>query len=414
MYNPCSFDNYNYFNMDAVLTQFENTVINPNQNAETKNPFAGMYKYMGQLSNQEQRRQTSLIIQKSQRGASIDACRGILNVVNTTAMRKPKFTPLYTWGQTAQLVDLQANTSSYQPRNQVPGFTSNFVMPYKNVLMMSEWMVERPEDFHSNWYVVPCPKGSRVLVVTHKGNTKFYNRHGCVKFEKETALPGGNRSEFNRKCLCVILDGFYVETLNTVYIIDILAWNNQPMTNCETEFRYFWLKSQFQQLPETKYITSRNEVLFELLPKIDCDPLTFNHFMMTVPHFNNFLPALDGLLFYHKLANYVSGQTPLVGWLYPYMVNEVLGDEITVHPSYILERPIDYINQAIFIEQFAEKRERKKIFNAENARPQRMETSSGTAELTPAQTLMSLGPFRPITSSHTSMDTGNIFIPRRQ
>lgn len=47
--------------------------------------------------------------------------------------------------------------------------------------------------------------------------------------------------------------------------------------------------------------------------------------MMTYPQFEGNVPTLDGLLFYHKMAHYVSGETPLVGWLFPYMVHEVLG-----------------------------------------------------------------------------------------
>lgn len=36
---------------------------------------------------------------------------------------------------------------------------------FNNLLMLSEWMIEKPEDFHENWFVVPCPKGRRLLVV---------------------------------------------------------------------------------------------------------------------------------------------------------------------------------------------------------------------------------------------------------
>lgn len=50
----------------------------------------------------------------------------------------------------------------------------------------------------------------------------------------------------------------------------------------------------------------------------------FSRFMSTMPHFPNHNPGLDGLLFYHKKAQYCAGQTPLVGWLYPYMVPELI------------------------------------------------------------------------------------------
>lgn len=47
---------------------------------------------------------------------------------------------------------------------------------------------------------------------------------------------------------------------------------------------------------------------------------------MKYPAFEGHCPTLDGLLFYHKKAHYVGGETPLVGWLYPYMVPEVIGE----------------------------------------------------------------------------------------
>lgn len=39
--------------------------------------------------------------------------------------------------------------------------------------MLSEWMIEKPSDFSQNWYVVPCPKGVRLLVVAN--HVSFYN-----------------------------------------------------------------------------------------------------------------------------------------------------------------------------------------------------------------------------------------------
>ena len=37
---------------------------------------------------------------------------------------------------------------------------------------------------------------------------------------------------------------------------------------------------------------------------------------------------MDGLLFFHKRTHYVPGRTPLVGWLKPYMVQEILGIQV--------------------------------------------------------------------------------------
>lgn len=34
--------------------------------------------------------------------------------------------------------------------------------------MLSEWMIEMPADFDSQWIMVPSPAGKRCLVVTNK------------------------------------------------------------------------------------------------------------------------------------------------------------------------------------------------------------------------------------------------------
>ena len=39
---------------------------------------------------------------------------------------------------------------------------------YKDQIMLSEWLVEVPEDFETNWLVVPCPIGKRCLVVASR------------------------------------------------------------------------------------------------------------------------------------------------------------------------------------------------------------------------------------------------------
>lgn len=39
---------------------------------------------------------------------------------------------------------------------------------YANKLMMSEWMLEVPDDFMDRWSMMPCPKGRRNLLVASK------------------------------------------------------------------------------------------------------------------------------------------------------------------------------------------------------------------------------------------------------
>ncbi|MEQ2202703.1 hypothetical protein XENOCAPTIV_012829, partial [Xenoophorus captivus] len=42
--------------------------------------------------------------------------------------------------------------------------------------------------------------------------------------------------------------------------------------------------------------------------------------------------TVDGLLFYHRQTHYTPGSTPLVGWLRPYMVTDILSMEVPAGP----------------------------------------------------------------------------------
>lgn len=44
------------------------------------------------------------------------------------------------------------------------------------------------------------------------------------------------------------------------------------------------------------------------------------------------LLKVDGLLFYHRQTHYNPGCTPLVGWLRPYMVSDILGISVPASP----------------------------------------------------------------------------------
>lgn len=67
-----------------------------------------------------------------------------------------------------------------------------------------------------------------------QGMTKLYTKYGQFIREVHTALPGGNPGENHiRTGKFSVLDGFYLDEYDTVYVLDLLAWNSQPMTNGE-------------------------------------------------------------------------------------------------------------------------------------------------------------------------------------
>lgn len=113
-------------------------------------------------------------------------------------------------------------------------------------LMLSEWLVDVPSDFYTSWFMVPCPRGKRCLVVAAKGKTTVYSRTGYFMFDFQSALPGGAQSQSNRKGSS-LLDAVYVEAEHTFYLLDLISLNGYPYLDCEAEFRFFWLQSRFAE-----------------------------------------------------------------------------------------------------------------------------------------------------------------------
>lgn len=65
---------------------------------------------------------------------------------------------------------------------------------------------------------------------------------------------------------------------------------------------------------------------------------------------------VDGLLFYHKQTHYTPGSTPLVGWLRPYMLPEILG--LAVPPTALTAKPHYAGHQ---LQQIIESKKSKKL-----------------------------------------------------
>merc|ERR1719221_2240496 len=66
---------------------------------------------------------------------------------------------------------------------------------YKNQLMMSEWLVEVPEDLADKWLLILCPEGRRNLVIAANGSTKVFSKSGKMMKSFSSNLPGGNRQQ---------------------------------------------------------------------------------------------------------------------------------------------------------------------------------------------------------------------------
>lgn len=213
-------------------------------------------------------------------------------------------------------------------------------------LQLSEWLRERPENI-CDWILVPCPKGQRCLVVTYSGRTEMFTKSGRRRMYFHSLLPGGNGP---RGCkVSTILDCVYSHDEDTFYVLDALVYGNQELVHCEAQFRFFWLRSKFDECPELGLCNKYNKKSFKYLPRYDFEnSADVSEAFQQYPFWPENVPRLDGWLFYHKEASYTCGSTPLVGWLFAFMVPDILG--IDVNENYI--PPMNYTDPLIYMDEF--------------------------------------------------------------
>ncbi|XP_072349137.1 snurportin-1 isoform X1 [Scyliorhinus torazame] len=242
---------------------------------------------------------------------------------------------------------------------------------YANQLMLSEWLVDVPGDLVEDWLLVVCPVGKRTLIVASRGSTAAYTRSGYCVNRFPSLLPGGNRHNSATGKDYTILDCIYSEVNRTFFVLDVMCWRGHPVYDCQTEFRFFWLQSKLQEEGENlAEIVSRNPFKFVGLPNSPCAPDTICQTLTA-----NYPFEVDGLLFYHKLTHYTPGSTPLVGWLKPYMVADILGLAVPTCPLSV--KP-EYANSQM--QQIIELKKNKA--GVDSASPGKKETcGSGRYEL---------------------------------
>ncbi|KAE8617311.1 hypothetical protein XENTR_v10009032 [Xenopus tropicalis] len=198
--------------------------------------------------------------------------------------------------------------------------------------MLSEWLIEVPQDISEFWLLVVCPVGKRSLIVASKGSTASYTKSGYCVNRFPSLLPGGNRHNNASGKDYTILDCIYNEETRTYYVLDVMCWRGHPVYDCQTDFRFYWLQSKLQEQEGLCDISKRNPFKFVGLQNFPCSLESIQGVLM-----QEFSYKVDGFLFYHKHTHYTPGSTPLVGWLRPYMVPEILG--FSVPPCPLAQKP---------------------------------------------------------------------------
>ncbi|XP_042331196.1 snurportin-1 [Sceloporus undulatus] len=198
---------------------------------------------------------------------------------------------------------------------------------YANQLMLSEWLIDVPQDLVQDWLLVVCPVGKRALIVASKGSTAAYTKSGFCVNRFPSLLPGGNRRNSAAGKDYTILDCIFNEAKQTYYILDVMCWRGHPVYDCQTDFRFYWLQSKMQEEEGLGEKSRLNPFKFVGLQSYSCAPESLCEVLST-----DFPFEVDGLLFYHKQSHYNPGSTPLVGWLRPYMVSDILGVAVPICP----------------------------------------------------------------------------------
>lgn len=227
----------------------------------------------------------------------------------------------------------------------------------KNKLQLSEWWIDRPDDYE-NWIARPCPKGTRCIVVAANGRTETYNKRGGFILKFNSNIPGSS----THRQLMTMLDCIYVSETSTFYVIDVLVYKDQDFRNCDANFRFYWIKSRLEE-EKLDQITKQNQRSFKWIETCECEnETTLNTYLSKYPIWPMNLPQLDGILFYHKESAYVVGETPLVLWLYAFMLPEILFVP-DLNEQYLHEKPSNYTNYLDFIEEF-----NRKLYDAKKAK----------------------------------------------
>lgn len=276
-----------------------------------------------------ERRAQFLAQQKKQRTEAVDEARGLVHAIESYSL------PNYA-------------------SNRLPYRVDVF---YRNKMQLSEWLRDRPDDL-DQWILVPCPRGKRHIVVAAANKTIAYSKSGCVIDIFQSSLQSGR--------YLTVLDCIFNEETQSFYVLDVLVYHNQEFLLCDASFRFYWIRSKFDEFDHSQ-VHAHNQYAFYHIDRADFDhPEEVEGMLSRYPLWEDNKPALDGFLVYHKLSHYHHGKTPLVGWLCPWMVPEVLG--YSVNAQYVKEGPTGNVKALEFMKEFDENRKqgqqkRRHFFN---------------------------------------------------
>lgn len=325
------------------------TNINGSEDVTVASDFAQLYKNGGKVSklSQEERRQLLLKEQKEKRHNVVDRLRNFSDVFLDSEKIEI--------GENVDVEDMDVENNIERKKSRTFQF------------MKSEWFCEIPDDLEENWLFKLVPEGFRVLVVAKRHNTVVYNKKGRVLTLK-TFLPGGG---LDKGSGLTVLDCIYNKTTKTIFILDCLHWNTMSLLDSETNFRFYWLKNKFDE--HSKLVDTNKPFKFHVLEFLPAQRPLIQDKIFEIPSINNKQVLYEGITFYHKEVHYIFDETPLLGWLFSYMLPEKLG--IDIPQENLAKMPNDYECMEKYIEYLVKKKSEKKTWREQREERRKMDIS---------------------------------------
>jgi snurportin-1 len=172
---------------------------------------------------------------------------------------------------------------------------------YQNQLMVPYPLEKLPES-PSEWFVRPCPKGERCLVLCRRGKSFAYRMDGSLLYRFQCSLPSGSKQTRAGSTYC-IFDCIADEESKTYFVLDMMVWKGFLYYDCTADFRFFFMMQKINETTAGE-ISTFNRYPFKSLPYFESNDDGISAALSTNPH---------SLLFYHKDGFYYFEEpTPLV------------------------------------------------------------------------------------------------------
>ncbi|KAE9549488.1 hypothetical protein FO519_007299 [Halicephalobus sp. NKZ332] len=276
--------------------------------------FSG-YKNLGKIQNKQRERRNEFL--ENQKSRRLDAFDKYRTLVDDEVEDEEE-----------EVMETEEGSNAFR---QYSSRVMKLNKKYKDQLMFSEWLIDIPDELQESWNMVTCPVGKRVLVVAKEGTTRIFNKVGLLLGEIKSGLSGGGPGS---KHGMTILDCIRLKDNKRFYVLDVLYASGMYFNEVEASIRFSMLPSIVEEADiNRKQMKKNSNVPVFLIPQnCRCLKEEMTRLMNMDIDFE-----LDGLLFYNDKGWYIPGYTPLVGWLKPWMMAEVLGIEIA--DRYKQDRP---------------------------------------------------------------------------